>query len=256
MATRFDLVLSGTRLTPARLSAFLEEFAAFFREVDREEAGGNATLDLFISTLSLNSPARIGFSARPKRRGRDLSRRVVRTCTRAIRIVEAGGERPAGVNDAALTHLQRIAQQTTSDIPTVTMEVPVDREKSTISRQTDSNVERLLHYEFSIGSIEGRLEALTIHDENRFTIYDAVSGVGVRCYFDDDDLRRVQDAVGRKVIVYGRLRRDREGRPQQIRPVRFWNPIDIPPREQLPSPEGVFAGLGDSRTYLELIRNE
>lgn len=58
----------------------------------------------------------------------------------------------------------------------------------------------------AFGTVTGRLEALTLHNnQNRFTLYPPVFGEDIDCDFARTDLRKVLDAVGKKVTVIGRL---------------------------------------------------
>jgi len=107
-----------------------------------------------------------------------------------------------------------------------------------------------------VGTIEGVLESLNIHNQPQFTVYDAVTGRGVRCYFRASALSEVTAAVGRKVAVSGILRRDPEGRPQQIRQVDHFVIIDEPPAEPTNDPAGVLDWVDDAEGYLEMIRGE
>ena len=105
--------------------------------------------------------------------------------------------------------------------------------------------------------MEGQLEGLNIHGQDpQFVLYDAVSGRAVRCYFNRDDLENVKAAIGRKIIVSGRLRRDPAGRPQQVRPVEFFGYIDEPPTQPVRDPAGVFDFIDDPKQYLDMIRGE
>jgi hypothetical protein len=57
----------------------------------------------------------------------------------------------------------------------------------------------------ALGSVAGHLDALTIHDQNRFTLYPPAAGEHVQCNFEPADLSRVLGAVGKKVTVFGKL---------------------------------------------------
>ena len=255
--TPLVLVIDADALTPSQLSGVLDDFAGLVSEVDTElSASGERTLALRITSLSYNSPARIGLVAEPRGNHPDIGAQVVRACVVGISLVEAESTRPAEFNDDALTHLRNIADATGNGVRRVQLETPVARIVPTITRQTSAHVERILPYGYSLGTVEGRLEALNIHGQPRFTVYDAVTNRAERCYFRDDRLSEVTQAIGRKVIVTGQLRRDPEGRPQQVRPVDVFRVIDDAPVSPRADVAGLFKGLGDSREYLEIIRGE
>ena len=57
----------------------------------------------------------------------------------------------------------------------------------------------------AMGSVTGRLEAFSIHQDSRFTLFPPVSGEEVACIFDRSDLGNVLKAVDHTVVVYGKL---------------------------------------------------
>ena len=57
----------------------------------------------------------------------------------------------------------------------------------------------------SMGSVTGRLEAFSIHNQNRFTLYPPVAREGVECVFERSALDEVLKAVDRSVTVYGAM---------------------------------------------------
>jgi hypothetical protein len=57
----------------------------------------------------------------------------------------------------------------------------------------------------SLGSISGRLETVSIHNGNRFTLYPPVEGEEVDCVFQENELENILRAVRRNVTVYGML---------------------------------------------------
>ena len=125
-----------------------------------------------------------------------------------------------------------------------------------VTRKTSAEVERILPHGYAIGSVEGTLEGLNIHGQPTFVVYDAVSRRAVRCFFQAAQLESAKDAVGQKVIVSGRLRRDPSGRPQQVRPVDFFRLIGQPPSTPIHDPVGSYRGLGDTKSYLGWLRGE
>jgi hypothetical protein len=55
------------------------------------------------------------------------------------------------------------------------------------------------------GSVSGRLETVTIHNQSKFTLFPPVKGEEVDCHFADSELKKVLDSVGHYVTVYGNL---------------------------------------------------
>jgi hypothetical protein len=77
------------------------------------------------------------------------------------------------------------------------------------------------------GSLLGRVETLSSHKRLRFTLYEALRGDPIRCYFKENLFEQVRNAWGRQVQVDGWVVRDASsGHPVEIRRVRRVIPLD------------------------------
>ncbi|MCC6124139.1 MAG: hypothetical protein IT426_04210 [Pirellulales bacterium] len=97
-------------------------------------------------------------------------------------------------------------------------------------------------YSSSLGSVSGRLEAVSIHREPKFTLFPSASNEGVECIFIRNNLRNVLAAVDRTVTVYGKLSYSRS----KIFPSR----VEVEEFEILPDP-AVLPTLLDMRGMLQ-----
>jgi hypothetical protein len=112
---------------------------------------------------------------------------------------------PEYFNDSALLHTRALAKLLDDSLP---LSVRNGGEPTTLTPRLLANVETVLgKSRFSLGSVEGKLEALNIHDGERFSIYSPLYAAAVPCkfgrYLKLDD---VLPAVGKRVAVRGRLR--------------------------------------------------
>jgi hypothetical protein len=57
----------------------------------------------------------------------------------------------------------------------------------------------------ALGSVSGRLEAITLHNQRVFTLFPPIPQEEIDCNFRPSDLARVLDAVTKQVTVYGTL---------------------------------------------------
>ena len=71
--------------------------------------------------------------------------------------------------------------------------------------------------EHAAGALEGRLETITIHGQNEFTIYDPLRRRGTRCICDADTLDAIRVLLGHRVLVYGDIGYNKGGEPIIIR---------------------------------------
>jgi hypothetical protein len=54
------------------------------------------------------------------------------------------------------------------------------------------------------GSVEGKLETISIHRSKKFVIYESLTGKGVTCIINNDELLRLAtESLGQKVVVSG-----------------------------------------------------
>jgi hypothetical protein len=83
----------------------------------------------------------------------------------------------------------------------------------------------------ALGSITGRLEAISLHNESKFTLYPPVEGEDVDCIFQRSDLENVLQAVDHNVTVYGTLHFSKA----KSFPVR----VDVDDWEVLPDPDAL-----------------
>ncbi len=111
-----------------------------------------------------------------------------------------------------------------------------------LTKSYSANLSHLLEPQSpALGSVSGRLEAVSVHGCNKFTLYTPLAGEEVDCRFDSSDLRDVLDAVGHGVTVFGTLYYART----KTFPVR----VDVDSFEVTPN-DSVFASLLDARGSL------
>ena len=222
MPTPFSWAIDTDDLDPSKLTSLIDELTSMLGEIDTElSPTGQRTFDLRITSLSYDSPALVGVLARPRPKQPDITERAVIDCAEGWTLIERESTRPAAFNDDALEHLRNVGNATGNGIRNVRMHTPLVLIEPVITRRASAHIERILPHGYSVGSVEGRLEGLNIHGQTQFTVYDTVTGRAVQCYFKDVQLEDVKDAVGRKVLVSGNLRRDPSGRPQKYGALSF-----------------------------------
>ncbi len=69
-----------------------------------------------------------------------------------------------------------------------------------------------------IGSVEGRLETISIHRQQRFIIYHARTNKAVTCHFDDAEMiPQLAAMFGARVLASGLIRSNVKGEPTRLR---------------------------------------
>jgi hypothetical protein len=257
-STPLTLVIEGETISPSDFGEVVREFAELLNDIDTElSPGPRPSLQWRIVGLSHSSPAQVDLLGEPTEGAPDIGLPLAQHCVGGFYLIEHEGTRPEAFSDDALERLRRIAALSGNGISTIRVEAPSIRQTATITKLTFANIDVVLTQGYSVGGIEGQLDGINIHAQPFFTVYDEVSGRAVRCYFALSDLERILDAMGTKVAVHGQLRRDPAGRPSQMRPVEFFEQLGQR-GQPVPAPglSGIYRGLGDSRSYLAVIRGE
>ena len=257
-STPVTFAVEGDAIPPDDFGEAVREFIRFLSAIDAElSPGRNRSLQWRLTSLSYSSPALVGMVAEPRDDAPDIGPQVIAGGIAGINLIEREGVRPEEFNDDALDSLQRIAAFADGGITGLRVAAPEMHATAAITKLTAANIDVVFTHGYSLGSIEGHIEGLNIHGQPYFTVYDEVTDRAVRCYFKRPDLEKVLGATGSKVVVHGQVRRDPTGRPSQVRPVEFFERLGQS-KGPVPAPglAGVFRGLGDSRSYLEMIRGE
>lgn len=242
---RIGLDLQGPRVTLQRLAESADHFLGLLREVDQElteQRGGS--FEWVLSGLRLGS-LELEAYAEPKTEEVDVffSRQVFSAVRAGIKVISSQQRRPPHFTDAALTHARRLAESL-SDEGVTEIAVRTNGQREIFSRSLVANVEALSRGTVkSIGSVEGRLETVSLHATPYFNVYSALTGRAVRCEFPIEDLERVREALGRRVSVFGVLLSSAEtGHKQSLQVEEF---TIFPPDEELPTAEDVRGILGN-----------
>lgn len=131
-------------------------------------------------------------------------------------IAEGCEERPDGFSDAALRALRRVAQTGGRKIRVTLSAGEGQGEALSLDEAFARHIDSWLGGKSaSIGSVEGKLELISIHDRLRFTIYGR-GGLRVECLFPETMLGQVKGALGERVCLRGRVRYRKDGKPATV----------------------------------------
>ena len=147
------------------------------------------------------------------------------TLVNGIEYLDIRQELPAELREPALRNLQAVAGSLRYGNSEYEVEVTsiATGQTARISHGMAKKINQLLLKErISIGSIEGKLELISLHEGSRkFNIYQDVTGKAVRCDLPRDMEKQVIDALGNRVIVSGIIHRNLEGNPVRVRVERL-----------------------------------
>ncbi|MBN1763959.1 MAG: hypothetical protein JW860_01775 [Sedimentisphaerales bacterium] len=110
--------------------------------------------------------------------------------------------------------------------------IGINRKKFELNYKLIDNINNIMGTNYiDYGSIEGKLDAINIHTKPKISVYDALTGKAIRCYFDESMLDYIISAMGKRVSIYGQIRYKKNGSPISV----DIEEIDIfPPQNELP----------------------
>jgi hypothetical protein len=186
-----------------RLEEFVRDLLTLLNDVQADVLRGSGA-QWIVETISKASPLALRVAPQATRKGvtkRDLTR-VTKSVSAGLREVQRRPVRPVGYSDRALLSAQRLVTKSRS----LDAQLRVDSE--TLTLQLAANVDQILGGSLhAIGTVEGRLEAVNVHGEQRhFYVYEALTGERVRCDFGR---RMASEAIGlaldHRVSVHGEI---------------------------------------------------
>jgi hypothetical protein len=218
-STPIQLRVDRDEMSLDDLQTAVAAFAGLLEELDTATSStGRRGLDFRVATVSYHSPLLVEAMAEPREDAPDNGPAVVTLAIRGTQAVQLGAGRPEGFSDEALDHLRRLAGFSNGRAA-VEIAAPTLRLVASVTSALAAQVDRVLSQGEAIGAIEGHLDTVSVHLRPFFTLYDALTGRGVKCYFADDRRAEVIASLGKRMLVHGRLRRDPGGAPREMRDI-------------------------------------
>jgi len=247
-------VQGETEEVPARgfveaVSISLEVLSELDSAISHKRTG---SLRWVIGALKYQSPAVVTLRAVPLSEEVDVSAEVAQSYVNGLKELQEGNSLPPVFSEAALNASKRLGR-IHEGIKAI--KIKYKKDMIQISERLAVNVDELVSRTYdSVGSIEGTLEMVTIHSQRYFRVYEPVHGRGVVCYFPAELLETVKASLGGRVVVSGRLRSDRLGKPESITVTDL---RILPQEEELPRPStlrGLVKGMTAGEKAEEYLR--
>jgi len=225
---RLDLLLEGAPGTIALRSFLraLEEARAVIEGVDVALTHRRrALVEWYIEDLRTSSLAAT-LVAKPRRgrgameytpqRGHDIARSFVE----GLQAVELRPVVPPSFPEPSMRRLKQlgnvIGRNGAKGFRAVLLEGSGEpasaRIEARLTRRAAENAKEAMSPRYTArGSVLGRLEVISVHGGRQFTVYDEIEGRPVRGSFPDELLGHVKEALGRRVLATGLIRRNGAG---------------------------------------------
>jgi hypothetical protein len=111
--------------------------------------------------------------------------------------------------------------------------------------------------DISIGSVIGRLTMISVRRKPYFTVQDERTRRPVRCNFREKDIENVKEGLGRRVVAFGVMTRNRAGQVLRVdvRSLRAFPDDDsLPTADDIAGSNPDFTGGLDSVAYVRRMR--
>lgn len=233
-------------------SAFLEAIYRFLNTLDEIDivlsARPRGSLRWRIAQLSSSSPT-ITLAPESIVDDLDVSAEVIEAAVDGFETIEKESVRPQYFSDAALDNAARLVGVIGRGINRIDISAP-RRPQIKITQRLAANVDEVIGgTEKALGTIEGTIEMVTIHERRQFNLYDALTHQAIACYFHPEMFESVKEALGKRVGVYGEIRTTRTG---EIRSITAKEVNVFPSREELPQTDDIVGILPEMTHGLEI----
>jgi|GEM_PF-2319574 hypothetical protein len=235
--SELHLIIHSTDVPMARLLKIQETFMAFLHELGKSMADTTrdpvewvvrsvhaSSLDFALDTEALSD-----------RTPPDLPPAIKRAASLGLRVLHSGAERPEFYTDRVLEAACEFASLADEEMP---IRVGNAAGALSITPIIKTHIEEILVAPITaIGTVEGKLESVTVHDRRVFNIFDPLTRERIECHFAHrikvEDIAR---AIERRVLVTGEIRYRDSG---EIASVKAEDLAVIPLDADLPTADDV-----------------
>lgn len=188
----------------------MQESVDLLRAVDCAKAGtSRPNMRWGISAVSMHSPIQVTLeSSALGDREVDAVAPFLQDISRLER-----GERPLYFNPEMQSRAKKLVSVLGRGIRAIRFNSNGLEVKPT--QRVAARVDELTERYFEIGSIEGRLDVLSVHGRDSITVWDARWHCAVKCLVSEAQLREAKDLLGHRVSVRGRIKCEHK-RPKEV----------------------------------------
>jgi hypothetical protein len=244
--------------------AAIHHSVGLLREFDSAISGrSNGSLRWFIGGLHSNGSLLVKFASRQKpfRRVRDrlpdFGMNVTDLFVGGFTELEVNAVTPPYLSEFGLKRAEELTSLIGRD-GTESFRFETKDRAIAVTRQTTENISKLLPIKrYSVGSVEGVLEAINLHKKARIVVYHAITNKGISCEFEQGQwMHVVKENLGKRVFVFGRLHKNANGDTLRVTVDRIeptqGKRFALPDIGTLDEPE--FASRTSTAEYLRSIR--
>lgn len=205
--SELHLIIHDTDVPMARLLKIQETFLVFLHELGKSMADTSrdpvewivrrtehGSLDLALDTQAISdkTPA-------------ELLPAIKHAAALGLRVLDGGATRPEFYTDRVLEAARDFAALADEDVP---IRVGDAAGALPVTPALRLHIEQLLTAPITVtGTVEGRLESVTVHDKRAFNIFDPLTHERIQCHFGNRiKVAEIAQAIERRVLVTGKIR--------------------------------------------------
>jgi hypothetical protein len=213
---QLTLKLDGQHITAERFVKAVSSFVALINEVSEAVTNERGAFRWIVTVES--GSAIVHFRPEPRHADAIYAPVSVKAVNDGFEMLEKRAERPRYWSDNALRKAKDLAD--VLDLASGALDhvsVRADQKVRNVTLKLGAHVDALIGSDYrSLGTIEGRLRAITEAGGVHFVIRDPVTNNDIRCYFQEENADEYMKAWRRRVAVYGEIRYRKGGEPVSV----------------------------------------
>lgn len=264
---RFEIKGDPEKISLSTYSVATTRLVQLLRELDVAiSRHGNGSLQWYVSDLSKNGSLAIEIRSEVRTMPRskpplaDFSNQVAQSFVTGFENIESKGISPPYLSEFGLEKLNNMMALLNKNGAKGFIATAVDQHRSiSVSEKAATTLRELLPAKKEIeGSVEGRLETISVHGHKRFVIYHSLTGKAVTCKIESDsDLKKAVDALGSKAWVAGTVSINVKSEPLSVK-VKVFRILGegkrLPLAAELTGSDPDFTGDMTTDEYIRSIR--
>lgn len=182
------------------------------------------SVDWLMNDMSMNGYLRVEVYSKVRqiRRKRfdDISGKIAGSFVKGFGMLEKEGRSPEYLTYLGMNRVEKMTSiigHNGTEI--IRASIPEDDAVIEITQRAYHNLQQLIPEAYkSVGSIEGVMEAISVHKRHFFIVYENLFGKAVTCEFHGLELLdKVKESLGRRVLVRGIVSRNSRSEPRSVR---------------------------------------
>jgi hypothetical protein len=261
MAKELTLQLGDAdkQVTVDSLVAALRNTLEMLRNMERHFAGSAEPIRWEIIRAGMQSPLTITVVPRPARgeAKKRIGDKVLNAYASGLRILQRKAELPPHFDEDTLEAAQRLASVARDSGTPLKIFTPnqdqfeIDEQVIAHAQEVAAKARKYIDY----GTIEGKLELISTHDGDSFSIWETLTGHKIDCHVTPEQLEQAKSLLRHRVAVTGGIRyRNDKPRTVEVEHIRV-----LREQAELPQPMEIgpidITGGESSEDYIRRLRD-